>query len=113
MEQRKKEYTADMPARIYAFFRDFCEGGAPSFSKFARRCGVTLSELEVWRGNEDFDRACRECGEIRRDYLIDAALTKRHDSSFSKFLLTAEFGMGEDDRSGERQLDVTIEVIDR
>ena len=112
MEKRKKEYTNDMPAKIYAFFRDFSEGGAPSFSKFARRCGITLAELSEWRGNEDFDRACLECSEIRRDYLIDAALTKRHDSSFSKFLLTSEFGMGETDRSDERQLDVTLEVIE-
>lgn len=112
MEKRKKEYTADMPARIYAFFRDFSESGAPSLSKFARCCGVTLSELESWRGNDEFDRACLECSEIRRDYLIDAALTKRHDSSFSKFLLTSEFGMGETDRSDERQLDVTLEVIE-
>lgn len=112
MEKRKKEYTKDMPARLYSFFRDFSEGGTPSLLKFAVRCGITLKELEEWRANAEFDRACAECAEIRRDMLIDAALTKRHDSSFTKFLLSAEFGMGESTKEGDGRLDVSIEVVE-
>lgn len=108
---KRKGYTPDMPARLYAFFRDYSEGGAPSLTKFAIRIGVTLEELESWREAEEFDRACRECSEIRRDYLIDAALTKRHDSSLTKFLLASEFGMGEEDRTGDGRLEVTLEVL--
>ena len=111
MEKRKKEYTKDMPAKLYAYFRSFCESGAPSLSKFAVAEGVTLAELGAWRANAEFDRACIECAEIRRDMLIDAALTKRHDSSFTKFLLTAEFGMGDAGREGDGQLEVSIEVV--
>ena len=111
MEKRKKEYTPDMPARLYSFFRDYAEGGAPSLSKFAVRSGVTLAELIGWQENEEFRLACAECSEIRRDYLIDAALTRRHDPSFSKFLLSAEFGVGEGE-AADRSLEVTLEVIE-
>ena len=112
MEKKKREYTADMPARIYAFFCDYSEAGVPSLSKFAVRCGITLAELRGWRENPEFDKACAECGEIRRDLLIDAALARRHDPSFSKFLLSAEFGMGDGDLGGKESLEVSIEVIE-
>lgn len=112
VEKKKKEYTKDMPARLYAYFRGFAESGAPSLLKFAVAQGVTLAELESWRTNAEFDRACIECAEIRRDMLIDAALTKRHDASFTKFLLTAEFEMGEGAREGNGALEVLIEVVE-
>lgn len=112
MEKKKKEYTKDIPAKLYAFFRDYSESGAPSLSKFAVRCGVTLKELEEWRADAEFDRACAECAELRRDMLIDAALTKRHDASFTKFLLTAEFGMGESAKDADGRLEVSIEVVE-
>ena len=111
MEKKKKEYTKDMPAKLYAYFRGFNEGGVPSMLKFAVACGITLAELQSWRTNAEFDRACIECAEIRRDMLIDAALTKRHDASFTKFLLAAEFGMGEGARDGDGALEVLIEVV--
>ena len=112
MENKRKEYSMDMPARVYAFFRDWAEAGVPSLSKFAVRCGVTLAQLCEWRKNAEFDRACTECGEIRRDILIDAALARRHDASFTKFLLTAEFGMGDAAAVGAEGLDVSIEVVE-
>ena len=107
----KKKYTADMPGKIYAFFRDYADLGAPSLTKFAARVGITLEELRCWRENAEFDRACKECAELRRDYLIDAALSKRHDSSLTKFLLAAEFGMGEEEGAGDNRLEVTLEVL--
>ncbi len=99
-----------MPSRLYTYFHGFEDTGAPSFSKFARRIGATLEDIMGWRGHAEFDRAWRECSEIRRDYLIDNALTRRHDPSFVKFLLTTEFGMGEDEADGT--LEVRLEVIE-
>ena len=106
---RETKYSEDMPKRIYTFFRGYSEAGAPSLVKFAMQTGVTLEELRSWRENSEFDRACRECAEIRRDYLIDAALTRRYDGSMTKFLLSTEFGMGEDEHDG--RLEVTLEVM--
>jgi NifB/MoaA-like Fe-S oxidoreductase len=83
---------------MYSFFISFDKSeGAPSFSKFARKIGTTLEELKGFRRISEFDRAFVECNEIRRDYLIDMALNKRADASTVKFLLTTEFGMGEED----------------
>ena len=87
---KRAVYKKDMPKKMYRFFA--CTEGAapPSFSKFARSIGITLADLESWRSRKEFDKAYCECNEIRRDYLIDAALTKRYDSSFVKFLLSDE-----------------------
>ncbi len=110
-EKRRCKYNKDLPKRMYSFFIGYSDIGAPSFVKFARSIGVTLSELEGFRIHKIFDRAWRECGEIRRDYLIDCALTKRHDSSFSKFLLQAEFDMEKDGGSEGGEVALTLEVL--
>ena len=81
----------------------------PSFDKFARSEGLTLSELLALRRTKKFDDAYLECNEIRRDYLIDSALTKRSDPSFVKFLLTLEYG-GEDDAA--HSLEVNVRTVD-
>ena len=75
---------------MYAYFLGYSEPGLPSFAKFARSIGITLEELMAFRGRGRFDAAWRECSEIRRDYLIDNALCKRFDASFTKFLLAEE-----------------------
>lgn len=95
---------------MYGYFTTYDEVGAPSFTKFARSIGVTLSELSEMRVHKRFDEAYRECSEIRRDYLIDTALAKKHDPSFVKFLLTTEFGMGESTEA-DNELKITLEVI--
>ena len=113
MKKRKRKYDSELPRKMYAYFNGFQETGAPSFDKFARLIGITLDELTSYRRNKEFDRAFRECGEIRRDYLIDTALTKRHDSSFVKFLLSAEFGMGDEEKSSvDDSLNLRIEVVE-
>ena len=110
--KKRKKYTRDLPSAIYTYFRDFSGGGAPSLSKFARAAGLTLAELRDFRERHaEFERACLECSEIRRDYLIDAALVKRQDGSFTKFILTSEYGMG-DTGTTDGRLDVTVEVLD-
>lgn len=70
---------------------------------------MTLSELEALCEDKDFNEAYRECGEIRRDYLIDAALTKRFDPSFVKFLLSLE---DEKETDGAKEISVTVTVVD-
>ena len=107
---KRTKYSSDLPRRMYGFFLSFCDQGAPSFSKFARSIGVTLEDLEKFRGHGEFDRAYRECSEIRRDYLIDNALTKRFDSSFTRFLISEEYP-GKENASSE-ELTLKLEVSD-
>lgn len=111
--KRKIKYKPDYPRLLYTFFISYSDSqGAPSFSKFARSIGATLEDVEAFRKHGDFDSAYRECSEIRRDYLIDTALGRRHDPSFVKFLLAAEFGMGEKEKEKEDAgLEVTLEVL--
>ena len=104
--KKKSIYRKDLPHKLYVFFASFSEAGVPSFLKFARSIGVTTEDVEAFRAHEEFDRAYRECERIRRDYLIDNALTKRFDSSFTKFLL------GEENAdTGEEKIDFTLKVI--
>ena len=111
--RKRIRYTREMPRRLYSFFVTYKEtDGAPSFSKFARSIGATTAEIEEMRQHTEFDRAYRECSEIRRDYLIDRALCKKFDGSVTKFLLTSEFGMGEDkDTESDSAFDLTLTVL--
>ena len=108
--KKGKKYEKDLPKQLYTSFLSMVNDGVPpSFSKFARSVGMTLSELEAFRSkHKRFDEAWRECIEIRRDYLIDTALTRRYDPSFVKFLLT-EDGAQE---SGAEEINVTVTVTD-
>ena len=104
---KKAGYKRDYPRMMYLYFSGYDEAyGAPSFSKFARRIGVTVSELEGFRRKKEFDAAWRECSEIRRDYLIDSALSKRTDASFTKFLLTEE-----QDTDDSSDFKLTLQVV--
>ena len=112
MNTKDEKYTSDTPRRLYTFFAAYGDqGGVPSFSKFARSIGVTLADLKSFCKYEEFKRAYDECNEIRRDYLIDNALCKKFDGSFTKFLLTAELGMGESNDAEDKAFDFTLEVI--
>ena len=110
--KKKAKYNGRLPHQLYTFFTSFSDVGAPSFGKFARSVGLTLADVERFRSHREFDRAYRECNEIRRDYLIDNALTKRFDSSLTKFLLSSEYGMGDAPADGDHgKLEVTLEVV--
>jgi hypothetical protein len=111
---KRKRFSKDLARQMYTYFVTYKETvGAPSFSKFARSIGATLADVLEFRDkNSEFRRAFNECNEIRRDYLIDNALAKRFDGSVTKFLLTAEYGMGEKEEDRDSCLDVKIEVID-
>ena len=111
MKQKKPRYRKDLPKKLYTFFITYQDSGAPSFHKFARSIGSTVEQLNALREHSEFDRAWRECIEIRRDYLIDAALTRRHDPSFVKFLLSEE--LSADTESDERDIAVSISVCEK
>ena len=112
MKKNHSKYTKDLPRKLYTFFLNYDDIGAPSFSKFARSIGVTLRDLDGYRRHSEFDRAYQECSEIRRDYLIDNGLVKRFDSSFAKFVLASEFSMGDKSLSDiDKEIKVTLEVI--
>lgn len=109
MEKRRKKikYTSTLPQRMYAFFRSYDGAGAPSFLKFAVSIGATVEDIGEFRRHKEFDRAYKECSEIRRDYLLDRALTKRFDASFVKFLLSE----GETEVT-DGGVDIRLEVIE-
>ena len=109
--KRNTKYQSDFPHRLYLFFTSYKESfGAPSFSKFARSIGVTLEDVESFREHKKFDKAYRECTEIRRDYLIDNALSKKFDSSFTKFLLSE---IEDDEKCGENsEIKLSLKVIE-
>ena len=111
--KKKVKYSSDLPKRLYTFFISQVDSNqVPSFLKFARSIGATSSDVEEFRRHSEFDRSYRECSEIRRDYLIDSALSRRYDPSFSKFLLTYEFGMGEKEKEKEdAELSVILKVL--
>ncbi len=110
--KKNNRYQKDFPHRLYLFFASYKEAsGAPSFLKFARSIGVTTEDVERFREHKEFDKAYRECAEIRRDYLIDNALSKRFDSSFTKFLLQDEAENGEN--TGDKdKINLTLRVVD-
>ncbi len=110
--KRRTKYTKDMPRLLYTYFISYSDKkSAPSFQKFAKSIGATLEDVQAFRIHREFERAYRECNEIRRDYLIDQALTKQFDPSLVKFLLTGEYGMGEKEERCDTGLDVTLTVI--
>ncbi|MBQ8720379.1 MAG: hypothetical protein IJY65_05040 [Clostridia bacterium] len=106
------KYHSGMPHIIYTYFVTYKDtAGAPSFAKFAKSIGATVADIESFRKHKRFEEAYRECCEIRRDYLIDSALTRRFDPSFVKFLLNEEFKMGDEEKDSASSLSVTLEVV--
>ena len=110
MSAKRANYLPTYPKRLYTYFLTYSENGAPSFSKFARAEGILLEDIERFRAHKEFDRAYRECNEIRRDYLIDQALCRRHDPSFVKYLLSIEYGE-EKNEEEDNALALTLSVI--
>ena len=107
--KKGRKYEKELPRQLYSSFLSMVNDGTPpSFSKFARSIGTTVGELEGFRRHKEFDRAWRECIEIRRDYLTDSALTRRYDPSFVKFLLTEQTS----EQSDSEDINVTVTVTD-
>ena len=104
-----EKHMKKLAEKMYYFFADYEDRGAPSFAKFARSIGFSTAELESMRSSRDFDLSYLECRKIRRDYLIDRALDKRFDSSFTKFLLSLE---DEAEKSESGSFTLRLEVVD-
>lgn len=87
--------------------------GIPSLTKFASGINVTLSTLSVWASeNEEFAIAMEEAKARICDIIKDAAALKYIDSSFSKFLLSTEYGYGEEgEKTQDAPFDVNITVV--
>ena len=107
-KRTKAKYSPTLPGRMYRYFISYEEGGVPSFTKFAKSIGATTEDVESFRKKGQFDRAYRECQQIRRDYLIDRALERRFDPSFVKFLLTEESEAADSQESGEFTLHLEV-----
>ena len=103
---KKLKYSPRLPSELYRFFRDYDGAGAPSLVKFALLVGATTEQLEGFRSHKEFDRAYRECCEIKRDYLIDRALSKRFDPTFVKFLISSEDEIGSDENNN-----ITVNLV--
>lgn len=108
MSTENRKYRTELPRLMYEYFSRFADVGAPSFDKFARSVGLTLEDVQSFREHGEFERAYRECSEIRRDYLIDNALGKRLDASLVKYLLDREYG---DEAVCDSELRVMLEVV--
>ena len=93
---------------MYHFFLGYDDRGAPSFTKFARSVGLVTDDVERFRKIPRFEAAYRECKEIRKDYLIDRALDKRFDGSFTKFLISCESENESRDDAGDITLHLTV-----
>ena len=102
------KYSKELAREMYCFFRGYDEQGAPSFVKFAIKLGATTEQLENFRKHKEFERAYRECCEIKRDYLVDRALSKRFDPTFVKFLLSSEAEDGNAENENSLILHLTV-----
>ena len=104
----KAKYNSDLVGKMYRFFLGYDDRGLPSFTKFARSVGLSTEDIERFRKYKRFDAAYRECMEIRKDYIIDRALDKRFDGSFSKFLISCEAEAESSDDAGNISLNLTV-----
>lgn len=102
----KKNSLKGIEREMYLYFVNYDDMGAPSFAKFARLKGLTVYKLLSLRTRKKFNEAYTECMEIRRDYLIDKALTKKFDGSFVKYLLDSE-----STTEVEEEINVKVEVV--
>ena len=103
-------YSQCFERQMLTYFTDD-SGGFPTFSSFAIHIGVTMSELRTWqKEHPSFAMAWEECRERQKSLLIRGALSKKYDGSTAKYLLSAMFGLGEEENT--QSFSVTVEVVD-
>ena len=84
--------------------RDMVSSGIPSLTKFASQINVSRKTLDAWaEKNKTFALAMQEARDRISDIIADAAALKLLDSSFSKFLLTTQFGYTDKGEESEDQ----------
>ena len=86
MRSKKYKKLADLMVRFFQTY-DAAEG-VPSFEKFADTVGADGGVLrEYAAASPYFAAATSRCLAILRDRVTDAALLRRYDPSFCKYLL--------------------------
>ena len=77
--------------------------GLPTFSKYAKKVGVTAHTLGRWAAEEDkpeFAEAYERCREMQKDILIDKGLDGSYNSKIVSLLLGSVYGLS-DSKNGE------------
>lgn len=105
------EYDPSLERQMLSYFGGQDDSEYPTFSTFARRVGLPLAQLELWKREVPaFAAVWEECRARQKARLITGGLTKSFDPSFAKFLLCHEFGFGEENTEGD--ITVTVEVVE-
>ena len=90
--KRLMDYTRPIQNRD-SKMKEAHENGLPSLSKFAASINVSRKTLDLWaEKNKVFAQAMDEAKIRIADMICDLAALKYTDSSFSKFLLTTQYG---------------------
>ena len=94
------------------FFQTYDQAeGIPSFEKFADTIGADAQDIDAWsKQSKHFRRAVARCTRILRDRLTDAALLRRYDPSFCKYVLDSMNDVGDSDGDG-RAAPFKVEII--
>ncbi|MCQ2386134.1 MAG: DNA-packaging protein, partial [Clostridia bacterium] len=119
VERSKVLSDREFAEKMLAYFREAGDdkgrypGEVPSFVRFCCRMGTDTADLERRRRKSPgLDRTYRFCREILSDKLVDGALHKRLDPSFTKFLLTSCFGFSEKEDNSAEPFSLSIQVKD-
>ena len=101
--------VSELSEQMIAFFQNYeASEGLPSFEKFASSVGCDGEEVrEMCEKSEHFARAYRRCLAILRDRLTDAALLRRYDPSFCKYVLDT---LNDADDIGGEDTPLAVEV---
>ena len=100
--------------KMIAYFEQYdAQEGVPSFEKFAQTVSLDGKRelLSLAARFPVLSAAIARCRDVLRDRLTDAALLRRYDPSFCKYLLdalAAESGSGED---AEERIEVEVRVL--
>lgn len=136
MAEYKKEYSAD----LVEYFNGYCDGteenaeenvtskgsksaktagracaaALPSFTEFARRKGVLISDIERWRREQkDFERAYAEALECQRQLILQGVLDGRISPTAARFYLDERGARAEEaDGAGGFKITVSFEGED-
>ena len=108
MRSKKSKLSQEM----ITYFKNYdAAEGLPSFEKFADTVGLDGEDLRAMCGQDAaFARAYRRCLSILRDRLTDAALMRRYDPSFCKYVLDS-LSSAELDGGENAPLEVEVRIV--
>lgn len=114
------KYRAEFPLMLIEYINECLgEEKKPTLFEFMRRIGVyDRKTLSRWKDEHaEFGRAYEMYMEASRNVIIEKALSGSYDASFSKFLLSCDYGMTEKTQvdvgnAGGDSFKVDITVVD-